>query len=124
MSDSHQSTAEKVKDQLADVQLDGSETDSTASTTTPVGSVDSTDPSTSLTFGLPPSQTPLDEHLAAHGEPVASSSNAGAEERPLDGMVTRSMLEAYLQKLLKNIPLTTEETKYLCDRVRLIFDQV
>ena len=124
MSNAIQIASEAVKNQLADVQLDGSETDSTASTTTPVGSVESTDSATLSTMDLPPTQTPLDEHLQAAGEAVASSSNAVAEEKPVDGMVTRSMMEGYLQKLLRNVPLSTEETKYLCDRVRLIFETV
>lgn len=33
-------------------------------------------------------------------------------------IVTKETFEQYLEKLLKNIPLTTQETKNLCERVR------
>jgi hypothetical protein len=117
MADSNPSSAEIAKNELAGVNIEGSDGESTASTMTPVGSVDSTSSSTSLTQGLPTMNT--DDHVAVDTrvEPQASSSNA-SDERPVDGVVTRPMLEGYLEKLLKNIPLTTEETKYLCDRVR------
>lgn len=118
MADSHDSHSESVNADLANVHLDGSDSDSTAETFTPVGSVDSTHSATSLTHGLPSREEVEPERLTHPSEAGAASSTAGSELLPLDGMVTVPMLESYLQKLLKNIPLTTEETKFLCERVR------
>lgn len=124
MSDSVPAPEENVQKSLADVQLEASEGDSTASTSTPVGSVDTADESTSLTNGLPTSQNETSEEPAASTESPEASTSEPAIELPADGVVTRAMLESYLHKLLKNMPLSTEETKYLCDRVRAIEVQV
>lgn len=115
MADSSSSSAESARQELANVQLNDVEAESTASTTTSVGSLNS---SMSETPALQETSESGEEAAAPQGEAVASSSSAQTESRPVDGVVTRAMLEGYLQKLLKNIPLTTEETKYLCDRVR------
>lgn len=120
MSDSVPAPEENVQKSLADVHLEVSEGDSTASTTTTVESVDTTEESTSSTNDLPTSQNENAEEQVESGSAAEASTSEPAIEIPADGVVTRAMLEGYLHKLLKNAPLSTEETKYLCDRVRVI----
>lgn len=120
MSTSVAGTSESVEKSLAEVQLENSEGDSTASTTTPSGSLSSSQEDMSSTKGLPAF---TNEKMDVDAEPAKEGNETNVEqteEKPVDGVVTRKMLEGYLDKLLKNMPLTTEETKYLCDRVREI----
>lgn len=99
------SSSETISQDLANVQLktdESSETHSTGSNT-PVESLESSSSLASSTSDLP--------------ETTHESENT-ASTKLVDGQVTRAMLEGYLQKLVANIPLTTEETKNLCERLK------